>query len=179
MPSAWPAGVAVPVNNAVVPPGGSRPPGAPLPTYGGGSMILQSSGMMTLVNGGTGDFVFPGAIVLKAMGILNFNGVLVNQGWTTSGQAFQGIFLESPSIVSPGLIHLYGNNLNWLNFSTFPQANVRAFSLVSNPDGSASFTATDATTPHLNTYSVIQGAAAAGQCWTCLINPQPVNMYGP
>ena len=179
MPSAWPAGVTVPVNNAVVPPGGSRPPGTPLPSYGGGSMILQSSGMMTLVNGGTGDFVFPGAIVLKALGILNFNGVLVNQGWTTSGQTFQGIFLESPSIVSPGLIQLYGNNLNWQNFSTFPQANVRAFSLVSNPDGSASFAATDATTPHLNTYSVIQGAAAAGQCWTCLINPQPVNMYGP
>ena len=179
MPSAWPAGVNVPVNNAVVAPNGSRAPGVPLPAYGGGSMILQSTGMMTLVNGGTNDFVFPGAIVLKAMGDLNLNGVVVNQGWTTTGQTFQGIFLESPAIVSPGLIQLYGNNLNWLNFSTFPRAPVRAFSLVANPDGSASFTPTDATTPHLNTYSVIQGAAAAGQCWTCLINTQPVNMYGP
>ena len=66
MPSAWPAGVNLPPNNAVVMPGGARPPGVPEPAYGGGSMILQASGSLTLVNGGTNDFVFPGAIVLKA-----------------------------------------------------------------------------------------------------------------
>ncbi len=105
MPSAWPAGYNVPANNAVVPPGGSRPAGTPQPAYGGGSMILQATGSMTLVNGGTNDFVFPGAIVLKALGYLNVNAVQVNQGWTSLGQAFQGIFFESPTIVSPnGLI---------------------------------------------------------------------------
>ncbi|MFO1316828.1 MAG: S8 family serine peptidase [Burkholderiales bacterium] len=180
MPSAWPPGSTVPVNNAVVMPGGMRPPGAPQPPYGGGSMIVQATGQLTLVDGGTHDFVFPGAIVLKATGPLNLNGVTVDQGWTTTGQSFQGVFFESPSIVSPpGLIQVYGNNLNWFNFSTFPQQSVRAFSLVANPDTSASFVATDTTTPHINTYSVIQNAAAMGQCWTCLINTQPVNLYGP
>jgi len=118
--------------------------------------------------------------VLKALGYLNLNAVQVNQGWTSLGQAFQGIFFESPTIVSPnGLIQVYGNDLNWMNFSTFPQAYVRAFSLRTNPDTSASFVATDASTPHLNTYSVIQNTAASGGCWTCIINSQPVNMYGP
>ena len=143
-------------------------------------MILQATGSMTLHNGGTNDFVFPGAIVLKAANFLNVNGVTVDQGWTTSGQAFQGIFFESPNIVSPnGLIMVYGNDLNWMNFSTFPQQYVRAFSLKANPDTSASFVPTDSTTPHINTYSVIQNTAASGGCWTCIINTQPVNMYGP
>jgi filamentous hemagglutinin family protein len=180
MPSAWPAGVTLPPNNAVVMPGGTRASGVPEPAYGGGSMIVQASGSLTLTNIGTNDFVFPGAIVLKAGGSLDINGVVVNQGWTTSGQAFQGIFFESPNIVSPnGLIRVYGNDLNWMNFSTVPQQYVRAFTLKGNPDGSASFAATDTTTPHLNTYSVIQNTAASGGCWLCQINTQPVNMYGP
>jgi hypothetical protein len=180
MPSAWPAGVNLPPNNAVVMPGGARASGVPEPAYGGGSMILQASGSLTLVNGGTNDFVFPGAIVLKAGADLNVNGVAVDQGWTTSGQAFQGIFFEAPNIVSPnGLIRVYGNDLNWMNFSTLPQQYVRAFTLKRNPDGSASFAATDAITPHLNTYSVIQNTAASGGCWTCLINSQVIDVYGP
>jgi hypothetical protein len=56
---------------------------------------------------------------------------------------------------------------------------VRAFSLKRNGDGSASFAAADTVAPHLNTYSVIQGAAATGGCWVCLVNTAPVNMYGP
>ena len=180
MPSAWPAGWTLPANNAVVAPGGVRPAGVPEPAYGGGSMILQASGALALVNGGTNDFVFPGAIALKAGGTLDFNGVAVNQGWTTTGQSFQGLFFEAPAIVSAGgLIRLYGNDLNWMNFSVLPQQSVRAFSLKRNGDGSASFAAADGTAPHLNTYSVIQGAAAAGGCWVCLVNTAPVNMYGP
>ena len=180
MPSAWPAGVSAPANNAVVSMGGVRPSGAPEPTYGGGSMILQATGSLTLVNGGTNDFVFPGAIVLKALGDLNLNAVVVNQGWTTSGQPFQGIFFESPNIVSPnGNIQVFSNDLNWMNFSTFPQAYVRAFSLKRNADTSASFVATDSTTPHINAYSVLQNAAASGGCWTCIVDPQPVNIHGP
>ncbi|MFO1315562.1 MAG: M12 family metallo-peptidase [Burkholderiales bacterium] len=180
MPSAWPTGASLPANNAVVAPGATRPAGAPEPPYGGGSMIVQATGNLTLRNGGTNDFVFPGAIVLKAGGSLDLNGVVVNQGWTTSGQSFQGLFFESNNIVSAnGLIQVYGNDLNWMNFSTLPQQYVRAFSLKRNGDGSASFAATDAVTPHLNTYSVIQGVAAAGGCWGCVVNTAPVNMYGP
>jgi hypothetical protein len=69
--------------------------------------------------------------------------------------------------------------LNWINFSTLPQQYVRVFSLKGNPDGSASFAPADTTTPHQNAYSVLQNAAAAGGCWTCLVNTQPVNVYGP
>jgi filamentous hemagglutinin family protein len=180
MPSAWPSGSTVPQNQQAVMPGGVRAPGVPDPAYGAGSMIVQSSGSLSLVDGGTGDFVFPGGIVLKAGTAIDFNGVLVNQGWTTSGRSFQGLFFEAPTIGnSKGLIQLYSNNLNWSNFSTFPTAYVRAFTLQRNSSGSASFAAADATAPHINTYSVAINAAALGQCWTCLQNMQPVNMYGP
>ena len=133
-----------------------------------------------LVDGGTADLVFPGGIVLKAGTAIDFNGVRVDQGWTTSGQPFQGLFFEAPAIGnSKGLIQLYSNNLNWSNFSTFPTSFVRASTLQRNPNGSASFAAADGVAPHLNTYSVLIDAAAKGQCWTCLQNTQPVNMYGP
>jgi hypothetical protein len=180
MPSAWPSGSAAPPNQQVVMPNGVRGRDVRDPAYGGGSMIVQSSGALTLVNGGTGDFVFPGGIVLKAGGTLDFNGVLVDQGWTTSGQPFQGLFFEAPTIRSSvGNIRLYSNDLNWSNFSTFPLTPVRAFTLQRNPDNTASHAPADAVAPHLNTYSALIDAAASGQCWTCLQNTQPVNMYGP
>ena len=180
MPSAWPGGVTSPQNNNPLAPGAIRPPGTPDPAFGGGSMILQATGSLALVNGGTNDFVFPGAIVLKAGTTLNTNGVIVNQGWTVSGQPFQGIFLEAPAITSAiGFIQLYSNFPNWVNFSTIPTAFVRAFSLVLNPNGSASFMAADTIIPHQNTFSVITGIAAAGGCWTCAINPQVINVFGP
>ncbi|MCC7216517.1 MAG: Ig-like domain repeat protein [Burkholderiales bacterium] len=180
MPSAWPLGVTSPPNNNPLAPGAVRPPGTPEPAYGGGSMIVQATGSLLLVDGGTNDLVFPGAIVLKADGDLDLNGVVVNQGWTITGKQFQGIFLESPNIVSPaGLIHLYSNYPNWVNFSTMPKQSVRAFSLAANPDGSASFFAADAIIPHLNTYSVTVDLAASGGCWTCAINSTPIDVYGP
>ncbi len=180
MPSSWPVGTALPQNNNPLAPDGVRPPGTPAPGYGGGSMILQSTGTLALVDGGTHDFVFPGAIVLKSGGALDLNGVLVNQGWTGNGQSFQGIFLEAPSIASStGNLRLYTNFPNWVNFSTLPQTPVRAFTLAKQPDGSETFVAADDSVPHQNTYSVIQGIAAAGGCWLCAVNTQPVNVYGP
>lgn len=180
MPSTWPTGSAFPVNNAVVPPAGIRPQGVPDPGYGGGSLILRADGVITLLDDGTGDFVFPGAIVLKSDVAIDFNNVALNQGWTTSGQAFQGVFLEAPLIMSSsGNIRVYGNDRNWINFSSLPTTPVRAFSLVRNADGTASYAPSDASTPHLNTYSLISNTAAAGGCWTCLINTTPVNVYGP
>lgn len=180
MPSTWPAGSTLPRNNNPLAPDAIRPPGVPEPAYGGGSMIVQATGALTLADGGTGDFVFPGAIVLRATGTLDVNGILLNQGWTGDGQSFQGIFIESPDIVSPaGTMRFFTNDPNWVNFSTLPKAPVRAFTLRTQPDGSASFAAADDAVPHLNTYSVIQGIAAAGGCWLCAVNTQPIDVYGP
>ena len=179
MPSAGLAAIGLPPNNPPVSISGLRPPGVPEPAYGGGSLIVQATGALTLNGGASNDFVFPGGIVLKAGATLNVNDVFLNQGWTTTGKAFQGVFLESPNIVSPTSIRVYNNDLNWVNFSTLPKAPVRAFTLVSNPNGSASFATADATAPHVNTYSVLIDAAANNQCWTCLVNTQPVNLFGP
>jgi hypothetical protein len=178
MPSAWPGGVTSPTNNRPVLQGGTRPPGTPLPGYGGGSMIVQATGTLSLVGGVSNDFVFPGGVVLKAGGNLDLKGVAVTNGWTTSGQSFQGIFLESPNIVSTGgNLRVLTSNLNWVNFSTMPHAPVRAWTLVAAADGSASYATADAVAPHLNTYSVLTEAAAAGQCYLCLTNMSPVPMY--
>lgn len=179
MPSQWPPAWSELPNNLPVPLGGSRPPGAPEPTYGGGSLIVQATGSLTLRNSSSSsnDFVFPGAIVLKSEGALNLNDVLVNQGWTAEGKAFQGVFLESPNIISSGLIRVATNNLNWVNFSTFPHAPVRTWQLVPMPDGSLQYVTADDVAPHLNTYSVVTEIAASGGCWICIVNMDPVDMY--
>jgi len=140
-------------------------------------MIVQATGTLTLVDGGTNDFVFPGGIVLKSGGVLNLNGVNVNNGWTASGKSFQGVFFESPSIVSSlGTIQALTNNLNWINFSTLPHAPVRTWQLIPAGDGSLQYLTTDMIAPHLNAYSILIDAAAAGGCWVCLVNTAPVNM---
>ena len=178
MPSAWPGGVTLPPNNKPVPYGGVRSAGIPDPSYGAGSIIVQATGAMTLTGGATNDFVFAGGIALKSGGTLDLNGVIVNQGWTTAGQAFQGTYFESPSIVSSGgNIQVLSNNLNWVNFSTLPHAPVRTWTLMRATDGSAQYLPADGVAPHLNIYSVLVEAAAAGQCWVCLVNNLPVNMY--
>jgi hypothetical protein len=177
MPSAWPAGSGLPPNNRPVPPGGVVSPGAPPPSFGGGSMIVQATGTLKLVNIGTNDFVFPGAIVLKSTGALDVNGVVVNNSWTGAGQSFQGVFFESPNIVSSiGNIQVLTNNLNWVNFSTLPHAPVRTWQLVPAGNGSLSHLAADSIAPHRNTYSVLIEAAAASQCWVCLVNTAPINV---
>jgi filamentous hemagglutinin family protein len=177
MPSVWPPAWSEPPNNLPVPLGGIRPPGVPEPSYGGGSMIVQATGSLTLRSSKSNDFVFPGAIVLKAGSVLNLNGVLVNQGWTATGRAFQGVFLESPYIMSSDPIRVATNNMNWVNFSTFPQAPVRTWQLVPMPDGSLQYVTADSVAPHLNTYSVLVEIAATGGCWTCAMNTAPVDMY--
>lgn len=177
MPSKWPPAWSELPNNLPVPLGGSRPPGVPEPSYGGGSLIVQATSSLTLRNNNSNDFVFPGAIVLKASGALNLNDVLVNQGWTAEGRAFQGVFFESPNIISSGLIRVATNNLNWVNFSAFPNAPVRTWQLVPMPDGSLQYVTADTVAPHLNTYSVVTEVAASGGCWICIVNTEPVDMY--
>ena len=151
--------------------------GTPEPSFGGGSMIVQATGALKLQGGATNDFGFPGGIVLKAGGDLDLNGVIVNQGWNTAGRAFQGVFFESPNIVSTGNIQVLSNNLNWVNFSTFPHAPVRTWTLVQVGDGSAQYVTADTIAPHLNTYSIVVETAVAGQCWVCLMYTSPLNMY--
>lgn len=177
MPSAWPGGTASPPNNLPILQGGSRPPGVPEPGFGGGSMIVQATGTMSVAGGVAGNFVFPGGIVLKAGGNLDLNAVVVTNGWTTSGQTYQGVFFESPNIVSTGgNIQVLTNNLNWINFSTAPHAPVRTWTLV-QAGGGAAYATADSVAPHLNTYSIVTEAAANGLCYVCLINTAPVNLY--
>jgi hypothetical protein len=178
MPSAWPSGVTLPPNNPSVAPGGMRAAGVADPSYGASSIIVQTTGTLSLNGGASNDFVFAGGIALKSQSALDLGGVMVNQGWTTSGQAFQGTFFESPDIVSSGgNIQVLSNNLNWVNFSTLPHAPVRTWTLVRAGDGSAQYVTADSAAPHLNTYSLLIEAGANGQCWTCLINNLPVNMF--
>jgi YD repeat-containing protein len=176
MPSAWPSGSLLPANNAPVKPGSIRPAGTPDPTYGGGSMIVQATGNLTLGGGTTNDFVFAGGIVLKAGGVLDLNGVTVNQGWTTSGRAFQGVFLEASIIKSTlGQASIYSNNLNFINFSSPPTAHIQTFELAVAGDGTAQFVGVNSIA-HANSYSILVEAAADGHCWVCLVSTTPINV---
>lgn len=143
MPSAWPASFTMPANSAPQPPGTTRPAGAGEPAYGGGSIILQSTGSMTLHQGGGGDLVFPGGLVLKAGTTLDLNGVVLNQGWTTTGRAFQGIYLEAPVITSATPVQILSNDLNWTNFSVQPSGHFAISRLKAQPNGTASYAAAD------------------------------------
>jgi len=177
MPSAWPASYDIPTNTLPVLSGAIRAAGTRDPDYGAGSLIVQATGDLSLGAGSPRDFVFPGGIVLKAGGTLDLAGVFVTNGWTASGTAFQGMYFESPSIVSTGgAIEVLTNNLNWINFSTLPAAVVQAWQLVQQPDATVQYVPADSTAPHLNTYSTLINANAAGQCWTCLMNVAPVTI---
>jgi len=77
---------------------------------------------------------------------------------------------------TPSPIQVFTNDLNWVNFSSFPQVPVRTWQFAQGAFGNALFAVADDVAPHLNTYSVLSEAAAAGQCWTCLVNPAPVDM---
>jgi len=116
------------------------------------------------------------AIVLKAGGTLDLNGLTFNQGWTTTGRAFQGVFFESPNIVSAAPVSVLSNNLNWTNFSTLPKGHYRVWTLVQKPDGTSQYAPADSVAPHVNTYSVLIEAAANGLCWVCMVNSTPVNV---
>jgi filamentous hemagglutinin family protein len=176
-PSSWPSQSTVPPNNLTVSLGSILPPGTPDPVYGGGSLIVQTTGSLSLISGASNDFVFPGGIVFKAGGALDLNGVVVSQGWTATGQLFQGIFFESPYIVSSaGTVPLLSNDLNWINFSSMPQAHFRTWRLVRAADGSTQYVPADSLAPHLNTFSLEVEAAATGACWICLVNSAPINV---
>ncbi|HTP97859.1 MAG TPA: DUF6259 domain-containing protein [Casimicrobiaceae bacterium] len=177
MPSYWPAGAMFPNNSAPIPSGGVRPAGTGEPSFGGGSMIVQATGNLKLHDDGMArDFAFPGGIVLKAGAALDLNGVTVNQGWTTSGKAFQGIYFEAPSITSGPPVTILSNDLNWTNFSTTPNGHFQISRLVQMSDGSARYAPADSQAPHLNTYSTLIESAANGQCWVCLVNTTPINV---
>lgn len=68
VPSAWPAGTPWPANNAVVLPGAVRAANASDPGCGGGSLIVQATGNLSLSGSGGSNLVFPGSVVLKSGG---------------------------------------------------------------------------------------------------------------
>ena len=178
MPSAWPAGSTLPPNNRPVLPAEVRAAGVPDPGYGGGSMIVQAAGTLALDGGTSRDFVFPGGIALIAGGAFDFKGTAIANGWTTSGTTYQGVFVESPAIGdSSGAagIAVRTNHLNWVNFSTRPALPVATWTLQRMGNGTAQFQGADATVPHLNFYAIVGEAAAAGLCYTCLVNTQAIN----
>lgn len=176
MPSQWPAGSGLPPNNLPVLPGGVRAAGEPEPAYGGGSLLLQVVGRLWLEAGASGDFVFPGGLVMRARQAIEFGGVTVDNGWTTAGVPFSGQFFEAPTIRnSSGEMRLFTNALNWINFSSYPQGVVRASQLVQDGNGDARFVgAMEAL--HVNTYSTQVEAAADGYCWICYVNTPALPM---
>ncbi len=124
--------------------------------------------------------MFPGGIVLKAGATLDLAGVIVDNGWTGAGVTLQGVFFEAPNIVSTGGdIKVFTNDLNWVNFSTYPHAPFSTWQLSGVPGGQYAYVSADCVAPHLNTYSAITEAAASGQCWTCLVNNTPMNSAPP
>ncbi len=183
MPSAWPNGVTLPANNRPVMPAEIRPSGTPDPSYGGGSIIVQATGSFTLDGGASGDLVFPGGVALKAAGSFDVHGVAIDNGWTTSGQPFQGVFIEAAQIrdsTAATALAIRTNNKNWANFSVRPLLPVTTWTLQSQPlNGTQLFIAADNAAPHLNIYSIETEAGAANQCWTCLVNGQVIDFSAP
>jgi len=182
MPSLWPNGSTLPANNRPVLPGQVRPAGTPDPAFGGGSIIIQATGNLTLDGGASADFVFPGGIALKAGGTLDTKGTALDNAWTISGQAFQGVFMEAAQIVdtSGGAgMEIRTNNKNWANFSVRPAPPVSLWTLQLQGNGSQAFVSAGNVAPHLNLYSIETEASAAGQCWTCLVNTQAVDLSAP
>jgi hypothetical protein len=178
MPSAWPNGSGLPPNNRPLMPSEIRAAGVADPAYGGGGVIVQATGNLALNGGVSQDFVFPGGLAFIAAGTLDVQGTAIDNGWTTSGQPFQGVFFEAPSIVdstAATAIAVRTNNLNWVNASSRPMLPVKTWTLQQQPGGSAQFATSDATVPHLNIYSIEVEAGAANQCWTCLVNSQVID----
>ena len=169
MPPYWSPASSAPPNNT--PLAGNLPD----PSYGGGSMIVQASGVLTLA-GSVPQFVFPGGIVLKAGKRIDTGGFRIDNGWTGTGRPFQGVFFDAPQIVSASdFISIVTSNLNWVNFGIFPQASVGVQQVVTASGGIALVDAGD-TAPHLNSYTAITEAAATGKCVVCITNTNPVNM---
>ncbi|MEO8751346.1 MAG: Ig-like domain repeat protein [Casimicrobiaceae bacterium] len=178
MPSVWPNGSPLPPNNRPAMPGEVRAAGAPDPSFGGGSIILQSTGGLALAGGASSDFVFPGGLVIKANGPLDVKGTALDNAWTTSGAPFQGVFLEAFTIFdsSPSAhLNVRTNDLNWANFSVRPLVPASTWTLQRLGDGTAQFQASDNAAPHLNFFSVGAEAGAAGLCYPCLANPQVID----
>ena len=179
MPSQWPLGSPLPLNNRPVMPGEIRPAGVLDPAYGGSQMIIQATGSLTLDGGVSGDFVFPGGIVLRTNGFLDIHGVALDNGWTTTGAIYQGLFLESQNILDTSgatAIAIRTNDNNWANFGSRPVLPVTTWQLKRMLDGTAQFQSSDALVPHLNFYGIVTEAAAGGQCFPCLVNPQVIDM---
>jgi filamentous hemagglutinin family protein len=118
---------------------------------GGSQIILNASGNLTAQS----NFTFPGGVVLKAGGLLDVGSIY--NAWTPVAQAYQGVFLEAPTIVVSGLI--LTNGTSWVNFSTDPAGGAPSiYQVQTTTAGLNAVFAPGAA--HLNTYSsLITGGA--------------------
>ena len=145
--------------------------------YGGGQLLVQATGSLTLAGGSDNLLVYPGGIVLRAGRRIDISDVWVDNAWTARGRTFQGMFFEAPRILSSrpsgtGFIRVLTNTNNWINFSTHPTASVSVGQLTAQgATFEASFTA-----PHINPYASMIETAASGGCWICEVDTVPVNM---
>ena len=109
----------------------------PLIANGGSQLIVQATGDMD-VWGTAGPFFpltpfafqFPGGVVLKAGGYLSQNAPIYN-AWTTVAQPWQGIFLESDTIIAGGFQATNGNS--WVNYSSAPVTGPSTVYQITNP----------------------------------------------
>jgi hypothetical protein len=148
-------------------------------TYGGGSLIVQAAGSLT-IDGGyvNNNFVFAGGIALIAGGALDINAVQFDNGWSTNGTPFQGVFFEAPLIKSSyGNINVVTSNNQWVNFSTLP-VGTAAYIQQLRPDagGYPGYEQVE-NAAHVNAFSQITAIAAAGGCWICAVNTTPVTLH--
>ncbi|QSR88129.1 hypothetical protein IT6_06990 [Methylacidiphilum caldifontis] len=112
----------------------SSPSGLTLPVPNAASnLLVNASGNLTVDPSSTGPahesmsnfifgvngFSFPGGIVLISGSALTLN-TIVDNGYTTSAKAGQGIFFQAPTIHTTSPVITDGNT--WVNFSTQPSS---------------------------------------------------------
>ncbi|MDD4934097.1 MAG: filamentous hemagglutinin N-terminal domain-containing protein [Methylacidiphilaceae bacterium] len=142
----------------------------PVPNTGS-NLLVQASGNLTVVQSGSemedsgtslsaqalhipNGFVFPGGIVLIAgtggSGTLALNTV-VDNGYTTTAVAGQGIFFQAPTILSPNPVVTNGNT--WVNFSVQPSVVPAIYGVATTASSSAYTLVPDSGAFHIRSYS--------------------------
>lgn len=178
------------------PSGTSTMANVPVPTHGG-SMILQASGVLTVVppdgaylqneNGNTengtsgndygygGAFVFPGGLVLIGNDGVTVNVPIIN-GWSLSATPFQGIFLEGNQIDFNNNAYIVTGQGQFVNFSTQPGSlpPILQFVYGNTIESPSAYYAGLGSGAFLNSYSSILSGVLNGQSLSSLVNTTPL-----
>ncbi len=137
----------------------------------GSNLLIQASGNLTVVPSQAevednptslsaqvlhvpNGFVFPGGIVLIAgtggSGTLALSTV-VDNGYTTTAVAGQGIFFQAPTILSPNPVVTNGNT--WVNYSVQPSVVPAIFGVATTASAPFYTLVPDASAFHIRSYS--------------------------